>query len=129
MTGFNGQTTTYTYNTTSGSAGQNALTSITFPGGTHQYFTYDSEGRLAGTSSDGGAQPQTFAYALGQVSVTDGTGDTSSLYYNEKGLVVKSVDAAGQRHAQHLRQQLQPDEGHQRRWASRRPTPTTPRAR
>ena len=97
MTGFNGQTTSYTYNTTSGvlRPHPNALTSITFPGGTHQYFTYDSEGRLAGTSNDGGAQPQSFAYALGEVSVTDGTGDTSQLYYNEQGLVVKSIDPLG----------------------------------
>ncbi len=92
---FNGQTTSYTYNATSGSPTINALTSIAFPGGTHQYFTYDSEGRLAGTSRDGGAQPQTFAYALGQVSITDGTSDTSSLYYNEQGLPVKSIDALG----------------------------------
>ena len=46
-------------------------------------------------SSDGGAQPQSFAYALGEVSVTDGTGDTSNHYYNEQGLVVKSVDPLG----------------------------------
>ena len=71
------------------------MTSITFPGGTHQYFGYNSDGWLTGTSSDGGAQPQSFAYALGEVSVTDGTGDTSHLYYNEQGLVVKSIDALG----------------------------------
>jgi RHS repeat-associated protein len=93
--GFNGQTTSYTYNTTSGAAAQNALTAITFPGGTHQYFTYDSEGRLSGTYNNGGAQPQSFAYAVGQVSITDGTGDISNLFYNEQGLVVKSIDPLG----------------------------------
>ena len=103
VTAFNGQTTAYTYQNVATAVGlipqpspvQNALASITFPGGTHQYFTYDSEGRLAGTSSDGGAEPQSFAYALGEVNVTDGTGDTSHLFYNEQGLVVKSIDPLG----------------------------------
>jgi RHS repeat-associated protein len=95
VTGFNGQTITYTYNTTIGSQAQNALTTIAFPGGTHQYFTFDSEGRLAGTSNEGGAQPQTFAYSQGQVSITDGTGDTSNLFYNEQGLLLESIDPLG----------------------------------
>ena len=97
VTGYNGQTTRYSYNTTSGSAALNALTSITFPGGTHQeYLTYDNQGRVTGTSNDGGARGQeTFAYALGQVSAKDGTGATSNVYYNEQGLVVKSLDALG----------------------------------
>jgi len=99
--GFNGQTTSYTYNNPiliGGSSIPNsygALLSITFPGGTHQYFTYDGEGRLASTYNDGNAQPQSFAYALGEVSVTDGTNDTSHLSYNEQGLVVKSIDPLG----------------------------------
>ncbi len=95
VTSFNGQTTSYTYNATSGSAAQHALTSIAIPGGTHQYFTYDNEGRLAGTSNDNGSQPQSFTYAQGQVSVTNGTSDTTNLYYNEEGLLVKSIDALG----------------------------------
>ncbi len=95
VTGFNGQTTRYTYDTDPDDNAFNALTSITFPGGTHQYFTYDSEGRLASTSNDGGAQTQSYTYALGEVSITDGTGDTSHLYYNEQGLVVKTVDPLG----------------------------------
>jgi YD repeat-containing protein len=95
VTGPTGQTTTYSYNTTSGSPAQNALTTITFPGATHQYFTYDNEGRLAGTSNDGGAQPQTFAYTQGQVSITDGVGNTSKLDYNEQGLLLKSIDPLG----------------------------------
>ena len=96
--GFNGQTTTYAYNTAGGTPVPNsygALTSITSPGGTHEYFTYDGEGRLAGTSSDGDAQPQSYAYSLGEVSVTDGTNDTADDYYNEQGLLKKSVDPLG----------------------------------
>jgi RHS repeat-associated protein len=95
VTSDTGQITTYAYNTASGSPAQNALTSITFPGNTHQYFAYDSEGRLDSTDQDGGAQPLSFGYSLGQVSVTDGVGDTTNLYYNEDGLITKSVDPLG----------------------------------
>ena len=65
------EVTSYTYDTTSGSAAQNALTSITFPRmrNSTEYFTYDNQGRLASSSADGGAQTQTFAYSSGgQVS-------------------------------------------------------------
>ena len=94
VNGYNGQTTNYAYITASGPA-QNALQVITIPGGTHQFFTYDSLGRLAGISQNGGAQPETFAYSFGQVTVTNGTGNVSNTYYNENGLVAKSVDALG----------------------------------
>ena len=91
VTCYNGQTTIYTYAVPQllGYLYEypppqllNALTSITFPGGTHEYFSYNASGWLTGTSDDGGAQPQTFAYALGQVSVTNGTNNTSQVYYN-----------------------------------------------
>jgi YD repeat-containing protein len=95
VTGYNGQTTNYSYDTSAGTAADGALTAITFPGGTHQYFTYDSLGRLSSTFGDGNASPETFTYNLGQVDITDGTGDTSALYYNEDGLVMRSVDALG----------------------------------
>ena len=95
VNGFNGQSTNYSYDTTSGDPAQNALETITIPGGTHEYFTYDSLGRLAGISQDGGAEPETFTYSFGQVTMTDGTGDSSSTYYNENGLVAKTVDALG----------------------------------
>ncbi len=94
LTSYTGQVTSYTYNTTGG-ADQNALTSIAFPGGTHQYFTYDSQGRITSTYGDGGASPQTFSYSLGQVNVTDGTGDTSVIDYNENGQVARSIDPLG----------------------------------
>ncbi len=95
VTTFNGQTTTYTYNTTNGSTSQDALTAIGFPGGTHQFYTYDAQGRLAGTSEDDGTTPLTYRYTLGQVNVTDGAGGTTSLYYNENGQVAKMVDPLG----------------------------------
>jgi len=88
VTGFDGQTTSYTYSWPD-------LRSITFPGNTHEYFTYDNQGRLAGISADNGAQPLTFAYSMGEVSVTDGTGDRTQFYYNEQGLLVKTIDPLG----------------------------------
>ena len=92
---YTGQVTSYTYDTTSGDAPQNALKSITFPDGTHQYFTYDSQGRLFTTYADGNTQTQTFTYSAGQVTITDATSDASSLYFNENGQLAKAVDALG----------------------------------
>jgi RHS repeat-associated protein len=92
---YTGKTTSYTYNATAGSPSLNAMTSISFPDGTHQYFTYDAQGRLAGTSVDGGAEPKTYSYSLGQVSITDAAAATSSLYFNENGQVAKTLDALG----------------------------------
>jgi YD repeat-containing protein len=54
VTAHSGLVTAYAYNTSVGAAARNALTAITRPDGTHQYLTYDSQGRLAGTSADGG---------------------------------------------------------------------------
>jgi RHS repeat-associated protein len=95
VTAYTGQVTGYSYDTTASDPALNSLTTISFPGGTHQYFTYDSEGRLASTYGDNGTSPETFGYNLGQVSVTDGTGDTSNLYYNENDQIAKTVDALG----------------------------------
>ena len=88
---------------------QNALTSITFPGGTHQYFTYDSEGRLAGTSNDGGAAPV--------VRLRTGTSQRHRRHRRHVAPVLQRAGPgreehrpAGQRHPQHVRRQLQPDE-------------------
>ncbi len=95
VTDFNGQTTGYSYDTTSGSQALNSLTTITYPGNTHQYYTYDGEGRLASSYADGGTQPLTYTYSLGMVSATDIHGDISSYYYNAQGLLTKYVDPLG----------------------------------
>ncbi len=94
VTSYAAQVTTYTYDTT-GDAAHGALLAIAFPGGTHQSFTYDAQGRLASTYGDNGSAPEAFAYNLGQVSTTDGTGDTASVYYDQDDEVAKSVDALG----------------------------------
>ena len=48
-------TTSYQYSTPTSGPAAYELLSITYPGGTHHYFTYDSLGRLTGESLDGGA--------------------------------------------------------------------------
>jgi RHS repeat-associated protein len=92
---YSGATTQYTYDASSNPSIQNALTSIAFTDGTHQYFTYNTQGQLTGVSSDGGAQPLTFQYNEGEVTVTDAAGDSAEYYYNEQAEVVKYVDPLG----------------------------------
>ena len=92
---YDGQITTYTYNNQSVTT-RHALASITYPGGTHRYFTYDSEGRLAGTYPDSGAEMITFGYgSAGTVSATDATGGTSTFFFDKSGLLLKTEDALG----------------------------------
>jgi RHS repeat-associated protein len=92
---YNGETISYSYNTTPGSPSQNSLASITFPDGTHSYLNYDDEGRLASTSADGGAEPETLTYTYGQVGVTNGVGGTTNYYYNENGQLATAEDPVG----------------------------------
>jgi RHS repeat-associated protein len=95
VTDFNGQTSGYSYDTAAGSQALHALVTVTYPGNTHQYFTYDSQGRLAGSYADGSRQPLTYSYSLGQVNATDYWGDTSTYYFNALGLLTKYVDPLG----------------------------------
>jgi RHS repeat-associated protein len=86
---YDGKITSYTYN-----AGH-SLTSVAAPGGTHGYFTYGTDGRLSGTSLDNGLLPTTFDYDEGKVIVTDGAGNSSSFYYDYRGLLLKTENALG----------------------------------
>ena len=80
----------YTYGT------GNTLTSITSSAGTHQYYTYDSLGRLASSSADGNAQLVTFSYDQpGEVTTTDALGNSSKIFFDYRGLPVKYQDALG----------------------------------
>ena len=49
VTDSGGATTSYTYAPATAGAAAHALTSVTYPDGAHLYFSYDAEGRLAGT--------------------------------------------------------------------------------
>jgi len=88
-------TTTYTYGV-AGTATEHALTSVTFPDGSHRYFAYDAGGRLAGTSRDGNTEPVTYAYGdPGELVATDGLGHAGRTFYDYRGLPLKTQDALG----------------------------------
>jgi RHS repeat-associated protein len=91
-----GGTTSYTYITGQGIAQEHALASITFPDGTHEYFSYDGQGRLVGTSRDGGADPVQYAYTSpGGVTMTDASGASTTLLFNEFGSLQMVIDPLG----------------------------------
>ena len=106
---FDGQTTSYTYDTGTNPATAHALLSVTHPDGSHDYFSYDAQGRLADAHRDGGAEDTTFTYNEGQVSVTDALGDTTTYSFDNRGLLVQVENPLGRHGPLHLRQQLQPD--------------------
>lgn len=87
---FDGTTVTYSYATGLGAAREHALTQVAYPGGTHEYFSYDANGRLATMQRDGGAEAITFGYeGAGLVSVTDVFTNKSRFYLNHRGLMAK----------------------------------------
>ena len=91
-----GQATTYGYSIGQGAANEHALTSIQYPGNTHQFFSYDAEGRLAELHRDGGAESLTFTYdSAGKVSVTDALTHTTDFFFDHRGLVVKLQNPLG----------------------------------
>src|SRR5688572_4099881 len=68
-----------------------AIMSVTHPDGTHDYFAYDTAGRLVRTERDGGVKRVTFGHdALsgdnpGRVVVTEATGRQTTLYFGLGG--------------------------------------------
>ncbi len=94
--GADGLVTSYTYQSGSGAATEHALTSVGFPDGTHQFFNYDAQGRLANISRDANADLMTFSYdTAGRVSLTNSAAATTQIYFDHRGLVAKLVDALG----------------------------------
>ncbi len=68
---------------------------MTHSDGSHDYFSYDAQGRLADAHRDGGADDTTFGYNEGQVSVTDALGDTTLYYFDNRGLLVQVQNPLG----------------------------------
>ena len=90
------KTTGYAYNTTAGSPKIHALTEIDLPGGAARLFTYDNQGRLAGSSLNVTDEVETYSYdSAGTFSLTDAAGHTRSVFFDNFGLPVKYADALG----------------------------------
>jgi RHS repeat-associated protein len=87
-----GQATAYTYDTGTYPVTARALLSVLHSDGTHDFFTYDAQGRLTDARRDAGAEDSTFAYALGQVSVTDALNDTTKYFFDNHGLLLQIQD-------------------------------------
>ena len=88
--------TLYEYNSTDGNAADHALSAITFPDGTHRYYAYDAQGRLAEVSRDAGTARYTLTYSeFGTVQVFDADGNVSTLRLGSNGQLVEVQDALG----------------------------------
>ncbi|BAY22674.1 YD repeat-containing protein [Calothrix sp. NIES-2100] len=89
-------TTTYTYDSSNTGATAYALRSITLPGGTHNYFDYDTQGRLIKQNLDGNAEAVTYTYDFaGGITVKDTTGNITKLLVNDAGQIGQLQDALG----------------------------------
>ena len=87
-----GQTTSYVYNASANPATNHALLEVHQPLGS-RFFSYDEEGRLSGTTGDGGATPITTSYdSAGKVSMTDALGATTDYFYDHRGLLAAIDD-------------------------------------
>jgi RHS repeat-associated protein len=88
--------TAYSYDSGASLASEHALLSVSYPDGTHDYFTYDSQGRLSTTSQDGGAQLVGYTYDnAGRVTVTDATGRLTYLAFGLSGQLAQVRDGQG----------------------------------
>jgi RHS repeat-associated protein len=89
-------TNTYDYVPVSGTSSDHALQTITFPDGTHQYFTYDALGRLSSSAKDNNAELLRYGYdALGNIFETNALNAVLILRCGERGQILQHVDALG----------------------------------
>jgi len=88
-------TTSFSYTGETSGPRAFALESITSPSGTHRFFDYDSQGRLATQQRDGGAEAISFSYDLASVRVTNAKNQTTNFFYDDRGRIVRTQDALG----------------------------------
>jgi RHS repeat-associated protein len=71
------------------------VTTITYPDGTHTYFSYDSLGRLSSRYRDGTAGKVVYSYSPtnGAVTTTDAAGNSTTMAFNAYGAVTQYTDA------------------------------------
>ena len=93
--GIDGQTTQYTYGT---GALVHALESIQYPDNTHEFFTYDTHGRLDSMARDNNAERVSFTYdSAGRVTATDALGDATMYFFDQQGQLAAVEDGLGRR--------------------------------
>lgn len=88
--------TTNSYITGQGITREHALQTITYPGGTHQYYAFDVNGSLSASWRDGNAEPIWFGYDDGgKVTATNGLSQVTKFFFDHRGLLVKTEDPLG----------------------------------
>ncbi|MHB8954814.1 MAG: RHS repeat-associated core domain-containing protein [Pirellulaceae bacterium] len=90
-------TTEYTYTSDTSGPRAHALTSIGFPAGTHFFFDYDSQGRLARQQRDGGVEPLTFVYSVASYRMKDALDNVTIVSYDDLGLIKDTWDGLSRR--------------------------------
>src|SRR5205823_1571296 len=89
-------TTGYGYVTGQGIAKEHALALVNHVDGTHEFFSYDANGRLAGQHRDNNAGAVTLAYnGAAGVTFTDATHGATKVLYDDAGQATQVVDALG----------------------------------
>ena len=88
-------TVSYSYTTEVTGPRAFALASITTPAGTHRFFDYDAQGRLKSSQRDGGAEALKYSYDVTSVRITDAKDRPFTMFYDDFGKVVASLDALG----------------------------------
>ena len=88
--------TGYEYEAPAGQASDHALLSIAHPDGRHQYYTYDSLGRLSGEHLDDGAERLTYTYdAFHRIHVARSAAEVAIVSPDEHGRPAKVGDGLG----------------------------------
>jgi RHS repeat-associated protein len=91
-----GLTMRYTYDAGGNAATEHALTAIEYGDGTHRFFTYDAQGRLASSARDGDLERVTYAYdSTGKVSAVNASGDSTEYFFDYRGRLNRIDDPLG----------------------------------
>jgi RHS repeat-associated protein len=90
-------TTGYTYNPSNG-AGRYALTGVTYPDNTHQYYAYDTQGRLSAQWRDNNTEWVEITYdGLGSIFIKDAANAVTTIRQGTRGQILTAQDAMGSR--------------------------------
>ena len=80
----NDGTTAYSYTSDASGPRAHAITSLTRQDNTHQFFQYDSEGRLVDSQGDGGIGHFRIVYDTASYRITNASNQTSIYYFNDQ---------------------------------------------